>query len=288
MRKKAFTLIELLVVIAIIALLMAILLPTLQRARKQAKAAACQVNLRQWATTLALYVEDNEGRLPRDSFSTIWILTGRCWNIGGLVSDELREYHPIATKGMLCPMATKPGEIGTMGAGYTDPNGVSFHFRIQCGATFRAWELTEPGPPFRCSYGLNGWLFNPPPLDPHNPFAPRTLESRRSYTDIYLLRRTAGMPLLLDSSEPDGLGSYQSPPPLSEGGPRGSMATFCLNRHNGHVNCLFLDWSVRKLGLKELWTLKWDPEFNTANPWTKAGGVKPEDWPQWMRRFKDY
>ena len=44
-RKKAFTLIELLVVIAIIALLMAILVPTLSRVRKQAKAVGCQSNL---------------------------------------------------------------------------------------------------------------------------------------------------------------------------------------------------------------------------------------------------
>ena len=49
-----------------------------------------------------------------------------------------------------------------------------------------------------------------------------------------------------------------------------------------------MDWSVRKVGVKELWTLKWDKDFDTAGPWTKAGGVKPEDWPQWMRRFKDY
>ena len=51
---------------------------------------------------------------------------------------------------------------------------------------------------------------------------------------------------------------------------------------------LFMDWSVRKVGLKELWTLKWNRNFDTAGPWTKAGGVKPEDWPEWMRRFKDY
>jgi prepilin-type processing-associated H-X9-DG protein len=66
------------------------------------------------------------------------------------------------------------------------------------------------------------------------------------------------------------------------------MATFCRNRHSGHINGLFLDWSVRKVGLKELWTLKWHREYNTRGPWTKAGGVKPEDWPQWMRGFKDY
>jgi prepilin-type processing-associated H-X9-DG protein len=63
---------------------------------------------------------------------------------------------------------------------------------------------------------------------------------------------------------------------------------FCLNRHSGAVNCLFMDSSVRKVGLKELWTLKWHREFNTANRWTKAGGVQPEDWPKWMRNFKDY
>lgn len=54
------------------------------------------------------------------------------------------------------------------------------------------------------------------------------------------------------------------------------------------MNGLFLDWSVRKVGLKELWTLKWYKEFDTANEWTRAGGVQPEDWPEWMRGFKDY
>jgi len=74
---------------------------------------------------------------------------------------------------------------------------------------------------------------------------------------------------------------------LKAGGTLG-MGNLAINRHNEHVNGLFLDWSVRKIGLKELWTLKWHLQFDTANAWTKAAGVQPEDWPHWMRGFKDY
>lgn len=63
---------------------------------------------------------------------------------------------------------------------------------------------------------------------------------------------------------------------------------YCINRHDGYVNGLFLDWSVKKVGLKELWTLKWSQDFDTAGQWTKTGGAQPEDWPEWMRDFRDY
>ena len=64
--KRGFTLIELLVVISVIVLLIALLLPALQKARKQARAMMCQANLKQWGTTVALYVEENQGHLPQD------------------------------------------------------------------------------------------------------------------------------------------------------------------------------------------------------------------------------
>jgi len=60
---RAFTLIELLVVIAIIALLMAILMPALSRAREQGKRAACMSNTKQLALAWNLYADDFDGKL---------------------------------------------------------------------------------------------------------------------------------------------------------------------------------------------------------------------------------
>ena len=49
-----------------------------------------------------------------------------------------------------------------------------------------------------------------------------------------------------------------------------------------------MDWSARKVGLKEMWTLKWHKAYNQTGPWTRAGGVIGSDWPDWMRPFKEY
>jgi prepilin-type N-terminal cleavage/methylation domain-containing protein len=63
-RNKGFTLIELLVVISIVAILMAILLPSLSRTRKQAQFIACKANLKSYGVLAFLYADDNDTKMP--------------------------------------------------------------------------------------------------------------------------------------------------------------------------------------------------------------------------------
>lgn len=60
-----------------------------------------------------------------------------------------------------------------------------------------------------------------------------------------------------------------------------AMRMHSIDRHKGGINGVFLDMSARKIGLKELWKLKWHKNYDTGNAWTR--GNPP--WPDWMRKF---
>ena len=65
-KSTGFTLVELLVVISIIALLLAVLMPSLQKAREQAVRIICATNMKSTGTSMAMYISDNKGTLPPD------------------------------------------------------------------------------------------------------------------------------------------------------------------------------------------------------------------------------
>jgi len=96
--REGFTLIELLVVIALLALLMAILLPALQKAREQAHDVVCKSNLQSVGLGISMYLEDHEHTMPDLHTYTVNTNGHLWWDSQGrpLRADAARAYWGIA------------------------------------------------------------------------------------------------------------------------------------------------------------------------------------------------
>src|SRR5438046_15936 len=77
--QRAFTLVELLVVIGIIALLVGILLPALNKARRAAATVQCSSNMRQISLAMLMYINNNKGQMPPASVPVIAGIYDRGW-----------------------------------------------------------------------------------------------------------------------------------------------------------------------------------------------------------------
>jgi prepilin-type N-terminal cleavage/methylation domain-containing protein/prepilin-type processing-associated H-X9-DG protein len=269
-KHRGFTLIELLVVIAIIALLMSILMPALARVKQQAKTIGCRATLRQWTFYFQMYTEENKGYFEAG------------WDVNGTHRyhwmNALRPYYKNDPKIRCCPTALKP---------LVDEN----HLQAPEWNVFSAWgrfwgDGYDPAGEYG-SYGINGWVENPPPTATSVYEGFQTVNNWRTPN----VKGASYVPLFMDALRFNIFPLHTDNPPELEDKPwEGTqhMRRICLDRHDGGINMAFLDWSVRKVGLKELWTLKWHKAYDTAGPWTMAGGVTGDMWPQWMRRLKDY
>jgi prepilin-type N-terminal cleavage/methylation domain-containing protein/prepilin-type processing-associated H-X9-DG protein len=127
-RKQGFTLIELLVVIAIIAILAALLLPSLQRAKEAGYTAVCKSNLRQYGLALKMYVEDFKAYPPavtNDSHFDVSIW----WPVGlepYLVKSRIPQAGPFSPSVLACPSYARLGGFQDQSVGSYGYNSSGF------------------------------------------------------------------------------------------------------------------------------------------------------------------
>ena len=242
--KKAFTLVELLVVISIIALLMAIMMPSLARVKNQAQALVCRNSLRQWGLFFDFYLQNTDGRF----FRQMGMGDG---SLDGIWMDAIRTYWDENPDLWCCPTATIPGKNeDDVGTGIDGP--------------FAAWGMfdgaywTTEGD--YGSYGINGYINDPET-------STGTYGDGAPGSDFWRYANVKGAdkaPLMLDSVWVDGWPKHTDVPPVVwKNAIYPHMTRYILNRHLGFTNAVFLDMSVKKVGLKALWRLKWHRTFDT-------------------------
>ncbi len=268
--RSAFTLIELLVVIAIIALLLAILGPSLGKAKMQVKDTICRSNLKQWALVFSLYANDNEDSFPQSIEGG-----GVDWERAWLLGAWLPYYEDLDLR--MCPSTKKSDKSPSY---------------YQAGGTFLDWG---PFPPSddgtnwydslaTGSYGFNDWCADPPPGEDTFWRLPSANAVRKT-TDkgAYMI------PVVYDCVNCD------SAPKMNDRAPdnteheldvydawwdRNGMKFTCIDRHKGGINAIFVDMDARHVGIKEMWLLKWHANWVKCTP---SGG-----WPTWTDKYKDY
>lgn len=257
---KGFTLIELLVVISIIALLMAILLPSLSKARDQAKSMQCMSNLRQFGIMYEMYAQANDESLPGG------------WNSGKMWMVDLLPYYQGIGDVRLCPKAKKllsdiPGNVEgvyTAWGEYGNPN--YFH-----GYT-PVWGVEG----MYGSYGVNGWAHNPPDIgvtvNGTKLYDIPVSDRPKYWRKTFKVKQPGNVPLMADAMWDGTEPSINDTPPPEEGKHTNNMSIFCVPRHSGRLNMLFMDKSVQKIALAKLWSLRWHTQWREMQ----------QDWPQWM------
>ena len=268
-RKSGFTLIELLVVIVIIALLLSIVMPAIREAKKRAQSVICRSNIKHWGLIFSLYAQDNEQSLPQNIEGNGVSRRDADWEAATL------PYYGDG-KIRICPSTKPDKDVTNIG-------------ETNYGSTFEEWGPLGPSTPNTWwdeypngSYGINDWCADVPPG--------LTSYWGAQYLAAYAWRKITDeggsrIPLLLDCAYPDGFPFDTDVPPSKPDDPgywgHNAMRLFCMDRHKGGINGVFLDTSARKVGLKELWKLKWHKDYNIDNTYTRPNAP----WPEWMRGF---
>jgi prepilin-type N-terminal cleavage/methylation domain-containing protein/prepilin-type processing-associated H-X9-DG protein len=276
---RGFTLVELLVVIGIIAVLIGILLPALNKARKSSRTLACLSNVRQLTISMIQYWQENKGFTPyynkgKDDDGNNQI-DQREWMAQVVRPSELNKVR-------LCPEATEYNPAYANNLTQNMP-----------GAAFACWgpggqALQDPinKQPLTGSYCYNGYLIrkhgsgndhtlagggqaNDPVIDPqvtpYNPTAPGKLWT------YPLFQKTTFIPVIMDGTwdsawpketdaPPANLYSPAGGPPMAIGN---NWTRVCMARHNMAINVSFADGHAETVDLPNLWNLRWHSQWDT-------------------------
>jgi hypothetical protein len=203
-------------------------------------------------------------------------------------SVALQPYISTNNNICLCPMATT--FRSSLGAGnvYTVNNTQNLAWGIMGtnGYAVEAWG--SPG--LYGSYGINGWMYNPPASTPTTDIATGDVNSFWRKLSPALIGYNGmpapahNIPLFADCNYDGSQPRNSDPLPaaLNQQGQNSDISNFCITRHDGRkpVVMTFLDSSVRSVGLKELWTLNWSPAYN---PNAGPGG---HGFPSWMNPYQ--
>jgi len=199
-RRGGFTLIELLVVMAIIALLVAILLPSLTRAKENAKSAACASYLRTFGTGFEMYSSSDRAQ-ARSSGAFDHLRDGDVRKVGWVadilnlkvgapgkmlcptnrwqVNEKVADYTGAATTGTVNPLRWQPTGVATVPI--IAPNGPKTAEFWMAGYNTNyatTWQFSRGDPTAADGYGSNGDTNDPSkcPLDGDGPMSGKHLD----------------------------------------------------------------------------------------------------------------
>jgi prepilin-type processing-associated H-X9-DG protein len=157
--------------------------------------------------------------------------------------------------------------------------------KLPLGHPNRAWgwrrDYVTPPPAtelYLGSYGANSWAFQMPPGIDQRGNLKRELMWQKVNVE-----HASQVPLLADcvwrQVRSEASDSPRVVAPTEYARRHGDMGAFTINRHQGAINVVFMDSSVRKVGLKEIYYLNWHKEFLSQ----RRGRFSNLRWPRWMQ-----